>query len=68
MLVGGGHDSMDEPPMFGGACARGKPNAGVTNMTEALTTPAGSTADALSPRQTNSSATDSPTKAVTLRG
>ena len=71
MLVGGGHDSLDEPPatpMFGAARARGKSGTGATNMTEAFTALAGSIADALSPRQINSGATDSPTKAVNLRG
>ena len=45
MFVGGGHDSMDNPPptpMFGATCARGKTNAGVNNMTEAFTALAGS--------------------------
>ena len=65
MLVGGGHESMDEPlsaPMFGTPRARGK---GSFNMSEAFTTLAGSIANALSPKQVN---LDSPTKSVTLRG
>ena len=36
MLVGGGHDSLDEPPatpMFGAARACGKSGTGATNMT-----------------------------------
>ena len=68
MIVGGGHDSMDEPPptpMFGAARARGRTNAGVSNMTEAFTALAGSLAEVISPKQANS---DSPTKAVNLRG
>ena len=71
MLVGGGHDSMDEPPatpMFGAVRARGQTGTSATNMTEAFTALTGSIADALSPRQTNSGATDSRTKAVNLRG
>ena len=68
MLVGGGHDSMDNPPptpMFGAARARGKTKSGVNNMTEAFTALAGSIAEVISPKQASS---DSPTKAVNLRG
>ena len=71
MLVGGGHDSMDEPPaapMFGAARARGKPSPSNANLTEAFKAMAGSIADALSPRPVSSSGSDSPSKAVNLRG
>lgn len=59
---------MDDPlpiPMFGAARARGKTNTGASNMTEAFTALAGSLAEVISPKQANS---DSPTKAVDLRG
>lgn len=50
MLVGGGHDSMDDPPPtssnFGAARAQGE--AGVSNMTEAFTALAGSLAEVIS--------------------
>ena len=67
MLVGGGHDSMDEPPpapMFGMSRVRGKPGS---SMSDAFTVLAGSIANALSPlpKEINH---NSPTKSVTLRG
>ena len=48
--------------MFGAVHARGKTNAGISNMTEAFTALAAHT---ISPWQVT---TDSPTKAVHLRG
>ena len=71
MLVGGSHDSMDEPPaapVFGAARARGKPSTSNANLTEAFKAMAGLIADALSPRPVSSSGSDSPSNAVNLRG
>ncbi len=68
MLVGGGHESMDEPPpapMFGSSRARGKLGS---SMTDAFTVLAGSIANALSPPKRKETNHDSPTKSVTLRG
>ena len=70
-IIGGGHDSVDEPPaapMFGAARARGKPSTSNANLTEAFKAMAGSIADALSPRPVSSSGSDSLSKAVNLRG
>lgn len=48
MLADGGHDSMDEPPMFG---SRKRGSGGASNMTEAFTALSGSIANVLFPKQ-----------------
>ena len=74
MMVGGTHESTDEPPpvpMFGANRPRGRPSSG--NPADALTEVAGKIASALSPdgsRQARTSVGNysSPTKSVELRG
>lgn len=74
MMVGGTHESTDEPPpvpMFGANRRRGRPSSG--NLADALTEVASKIASALSPDGSRQACTSvgnysSPTKSVELRG
>lgn len=73
MIVGGTHESMDEPPpvpMFGSHCPCGRPTTG--NLAEALTDVADKIASALSPTTSltcsSSGSYSSPSKSVELQG
>ena len=74
MIVGGTHESLDEPPpvpMFGAQRPRGRPSTG--NLADALTDVADKITNALSPptsqpRNLSGNYSQSPSKSVELRG